>query len=89
MRHIWAKKSDLGHNIAPVSVSVRTHWRCSSLPRVVHTYLILDQHGDVHKHVMELLDAALQPHDVFVSGFDLVQGLLVDLGVHDLSRACG
>lgn len=52
-------------------------------------YLILNQHGDVHKHVMELLDAALQPHDVFVSGFDLVQGLLVDLGVHDLRRACG
>ena len=47
-------------------------------------YLVLNKHGDVHKHVMELLDAALQPDDVLVSGFDLVQGLLGDARVHDL-----
>lgn len=49
-------------------------------------YLVLNQHGDVHKHVMELFDAAFQSHDVFVTSFNLIQGLLVDLRVHDLRR---
>lgn len=40
--------------------------------------LVLDQHGDVDKHVVELFDAAFQSHDVFVASFDLIQGLLVD-----------
>ena len=48
-------------------------------------YLVLHQHGDVHKHVMELLDAALQTHDVFVSRLNLIQSLLVDLGLCDLT----
>lgn len=50
------------------------------------SYLILHQHGDVHKHVMELLDAALQPHDVFVPTLNLAEGLLGDLGVNDLQQ---
>ena len=33
---------------------------------------------------MQLLDAALQTDDIFVSGFDLVQGLLGDARVHNL-----
>ena len=48
-------------------------------------YLVLNKHGDVHKHVMELLDAALQTHDVFVSRLDLIQSLLVDLRLGDLT----
>lgn len=52
-------------------------------------YLILNQHGDIDKHVMELLDAVFQPLDVFVTSFDLIQGLLVDLRVHDLRREGG
>lgn len=52
-------------------------------------YLILNQHGDIDKHVMELFDAVFQPHDVFVTSFDLMQGLLVDLRVHDLRREGG
>lgn len=49
-------------------------------------YLILHQHGDVHKHVMELLDAALQPHDVLVPTLNLAEGLLGNLGVNDLQQ---
>lgn len=49
-------------------------------------YLALHQHGDVYKHVVQLLDAALQTDDVFVSGFDLAQGLFRDPRVHNLSR---
>lgn len=47
-------------------------------------HLVFDDHGDVDEHVVQLLDAALQPHDVFVASLDLVQGLLVDLRVHYL-----
>lgn len=52
----------------------------------VLAYLILNQHGDIDKHIMKLFDAAFQPHDVLVASFDLIQGLLVDLGLHDLGR---
>lgn len=45
---------------------------------MMQDYLVLNQHGNVNKHVMELLDAAFQSHNVFVTSFDLVQGLLVD-----------
>lgn len=51
------------------------------------SYLILHQHGDVHKHVMELLDAALQPHNVLVPTLNLTEGLLGNLGVDDLQQA--
>lgn len=47
------------------------------------SYLIFHQHGDVHKHVMELLDAALQPYDVLVPTLNLAEGLLGNLGVND------
>lgn len=50
------------------------------------SYLILHQHGNVHKHVMELLDAALQPHDVLVPTLNLAEGLLGNLGVNDLQQ---
>lgn len=50
-------------------------------------YLVLHQHGDVHEHVMKLLDAALQPHDVLVPPLDLAEGLLRNLRVDDLQRA--
>lgn len=51
------------------------------------SYLILHQHGDVHKHVMELLDAALQPHDILVPTLNLTEGLLGNLRVDDLQQA--
>lgn len=50
-------------------------------------YLILYQHGDVHKHVMKLLDAALQPHNVLVPPLDLTERLLGNLRVDDLRQA--
>ena len=50
-------------------------------------HLVLHQHGDVHEHVVELLDAALQPHDVLVPALDLAEGLLGNLRVDDLWRA--
>lgn len=46
------------------------------------TYLALDQHGHVNKHVMQLADAVFQLDDLGVSGLDLVQGLLGHLRVH-------
>lgn len=49
-------------------------------------YLVLNQHGNINKHVMELLDAAFQSHNVFMTSFDLIQGLLVDFWVHDLQK---
>ncbi len=49
-------------------------------------YLALHQHGDVYKHIVQLLDAAFQTDDVFVSGFNLTQGLFRDPRVHNL---CG
>lgn len=53
------------------------------------TNLVLNQHGNINKHVVEFFNAALQPHDVFVTSLDLIQGLLVDLRVHDLwGREC-
>lgn len=57
-------------------------WLCLGF----HVYLVFHQHGDINKHVMKLLDAAFQPHDVFVTGLDLVQGLLVNLGLCDLQK---
>lgn len=51
-----------------------------------HVYLVLHQHGNIYKHVMELLNAAFQPHDVFMTGFDFIQCLLVDLGLCDLQK---
>lgn len=53
---------------------------------MVCTYLVLDEHGNVHEHVVKLFDAALEPHDVFVTSLDLIQSLLVDLWVHDLEK---
>lgn len=59
------------------------------LPMLAPTagYLILHQHGDVHEHVVELLDATLQPHDVLVPPLDLAEGLLGNLRVDDLQEA--
>ena len=51
--------------------------------------LVLHQHGDVDKHVVQLLDAALQPHDVLVPPLDFTQRLLRDLRVHDLQGGQG
>ena len=60
----------------------------SSLPtRHPLCYLVLHQHGDVHEHVVKLLDAALQPHDVLVPSLDLTEGLLGNLRVDDLGQA--
>lgn len=52
--------------------------------RVVLAYLVLDQHGNIDKHVVELFDATFQPHDVLVTSLNLIQGLLVDFRVHNL-----
>lgn len=49
-------------------------------------YLALHQHGDVYKHIVQLLDATFQTDDVFVSGFDFTQGLFRDPRVHNLCR---
>lgn len=49
-------------------------------------YLAFHQHGNVNKHVVQLLDATLQTDDVFVSGFNFTQGLFGDTRVHDLRR---
>ena len=38
-------------------------------------HLWLNQHGHVHEHVVQLLDALLQLHDVVVSRFDVLQWL--------------
>lgn len=50
-------------------------------------YLVLHQHGNVHEHVVKLLDAALQPHNVLVPPLDLAEGLLGNLRVDDLRRS--
>lgn len=50
-------------------------------------YLTLDEHGDVHEHVVQFLYAALQPYDVFVTRLDLAQRLLGDSRIYDLKRA--
>lgn len=49
-------------------------------------YLALHQHGDVDEHVVQLLDAALQTDDVFVSGFDFAQCLFGNSRVDNLRR---
>lgn len=49
-------------------------------------YLALHQHGDVHKHVMQLLYAALQTHNVFVTRFNLTQRLFGYPWIHDLQH---
>lgn len=49
-------------------------------------YLALHQHGDVHKHVMQLLYAALQTHNVFVTCFNLTQRLFGDPWIHNLQH---
>ncbi len=49
-------------------------------------YLALHQHGNVHKHVMQLLYAALQTHNVFVTCFNLTQRLFGDPRIHDLQH---
>lgn len=46
-------------------------------------YLTLDEHGDVHEHVVQFLYAALQPYDVFVTRLDLAQRLLGDSRIYD------
>lgn len=70
-----------------------THTSLSALPTPARIapartacYLILHQHGNVHKHVVKLLDAALQPHDVLVPSLDLAEGLLGNLRVNDLEK---
>lgn len=49
----------------------------------VLSHLTLNQHGHVHEHVVQLTDAILQLDDLIVPGFDLIHGLLGDVGVHD------
>lgn len=49
-------------------------------------YLALHQHGDVNKHVVQLLDAALKTDDVFVSGLNFAQRLFRNTRVHNLRR---
>ena len=56
-------------------------------PRNPAPHLVLHQHGDVDEHVVKLLDAALQPHDVLVPALDLAEGLLGNLRVDDLRWA--
>lgn len=46
-------------------------------------HLGLHQHGHIHKHVVQLLDAGFQTDDVLVPRLDLIQGLPGDLGVGD------
>jgi hypothetical protein len=42
-------------------------------------YLSLDKHGHIHEHLVQLSDAGLQLHDVFVAGLDLIESLPSDL----------
>ena len=49
-------------------------------------YLVLNQHGNIHKHVMELFDAAFQPHDILMTSLNLIESLLVDLRLRDLMK---
>lgn len=49
-------------------------------------YLALNQHGDVYKHIVQLLNTTLQTDDVFVSGFNLIQGLFGDPRVYNLCK---
>lgn len=53
-------------------------WRKYESAMKVCVYLALHQHGDVHKHVMQFLYAALQTHNVFVTRFNLTQRLFRD-----------
>lgn len=46
-----------------------------SVDPVDHFALVLYQHGDVHEHLVELLDALLQLDEHLVSLLDVVQGL--------------
>lgn len=48
------------------------------------TYLAFHQHGDVYKHVVQLLDTAFQTDNVFVSRFNLTQGLFRNPRVYNL-----
>ena len=41
----------------------------------MHSHLRFDKHGHVHEHVVQLLDALLQLHDVVVSRLDVLQRL--------------
>lgn len=65
-----------------------SHWwmKKTMMGRSDILYLALHQHGNVNKHVMQLLDAAFQTDNVFVSGFNLTQGLFRDARVHNLCR---
>lgn len=47
------------------------HYPAASAP-----YLRLDEHGHVHEHVVQLLDAVLQLDDVIVTRLDVLQRLL-------------
>ena len=49
-------------------------------------YLALHQHGDVYKHIVQLLDATFQTDDVFVPRFNLTKGLFRDARVHNLCK---
>lgn len=49
-------------------------------------YLALHQHGDVYKHVVELLDATFQTNDVFMSGFNLTKSLFWDARINYLQK---
>ncbi len=46
-------------------------------------HLGLNKHGHVHKHVMKLFNAGLQPQDIFMSRLDLIKGLTSYLRVRD------
>lgn len=52
-------------------------------------YLTFHQHGNVYKHIVQLLDATLQTDNVFVSGFNLIQGLFRNARVDNLWRGEG
>lgn len=52
--------------------------------------LRFDEEGDVDEHVVQLLDARLQPNDVVVSSRDVRQGSLRLLRLHhDLNVTIG
>lgn len=49
----------------------------------LNAYLVLDQHGHVHKHVMQLADRVLQFHNVGVASLNVRQRLPGLLRLHN------
>lgn len=49
----------------------------------MRSYLTLDQHGHIHKHIVELPDRVFELNDVSVTRFDVRESLFCLLRLHD------